>query len=223
MDTISYHLHELDIALDSSHQQRILPTVLPSDRRIVDIGCGIGQSLLALDCADRECIGIDIDIDALDYGRRHYGDKIHYMRCNAAQLPLANQSVDLIFSRVALPYTNIPKALKEIRRCLVPGGRVWMTLHPKAMIERDLQRAIKARKLWNILFNSYKLANGYLLEYAKVTLPFVNGQYESWQSSKAISSLLKNQGFEILSIKNSPHLLVEARLSQLTRRRYISG
>lgn len=212
MDTIAYHLKELEIALDEANKNRILPDIRESDQRILDIGCGIGQSFIALACRDRECIGLDIDEDALDYGRANYGDLVEFLHGDASKIPLNSDSIDLVFSRVALPYSNIPVALKEIRRCLKVGGRVWMTLHPKKMIRKDLSRAVRSGNLWNIIFNTYKMINGHLLGMLGLNIPFLNGNYESWQDEEGMVAILNDLGFEITMIDASQHLLIEAQL-----------
>ena len=64
MGTIDYHKNELKIALDVNNQNRILPELSEDDKVILDIGCGIGQSFIALNCTEgRKCIWIDIDKD----------------------------------------------------------------------------------------------------------------------------------------------------------------
>jgi ubiquinone/menaquinone biosynthesis C-methylase UbiE len=44
-------------------------------------------------------------------------------------LPFDAGSFDRVISAVALPYMNIQKALSEIHRILVPGGRISLSLH----------------------------------------------------------------------------------------------
>src|SRR5262245_27317203 len=143
MGTIDYHLMELEIALSANDDRRALPTVGDSETVIVDIGCGIGQTLVALDCPhDKTCIGIDVDRAALTYGTRRFGNKVRFLCCDAARLAIASGVAHLVFSRVALPYTNIPPVIGEIRRVLKEGGRVWFALHGRAMACRALRNEI---------------------------------------------------------------------------------
>src|SRR5262249_46593619 len=44
-------------------------------------------------------------------------------------LPLRDASVDLIFSRVVLPYVHQGRTMAEFGRVLVPGGRALLVLH----------------------------------------------------------------------------------------------
>jgi ubiquinone/menaquinone biosynthesis C-methylase UbiE len=123
-----YHLAELRIALDPSHPAHLLPPALPRSQKVLDIGCGAGQTLFAV-YADRVSFGLDIDFDALKLGRSLTGN-VCFVCGRAEFLPFSHNYFDMIMSRVALPYTNISASLKEIHRVLRRGGQLWMTLHP---------------------------------------------------------------------------------------------
>lgn len=208
MKTIDYHLRELDIALDPNDARNVLPPLLDSDRVIVDIGCGIGQSFIALNCTDRICIGIDVDEDAIRYGIENYGNRINYLLTDATRIPLPANSVDLVFSRVSLPYTNIPRVFDEIRRVLRPGGRVWMTLHSRKMALRYLR---EGKGLVEKVHGLYVLANGYLLKWTGRVLPFITGRYESWQDPQSIKKLLQHHGFlaVVTTSGSGKHIVIE--------------
>src|SRR5256885_7582075 len=208
MGSVEYHLKELEIAFDKSDARNILPNVLDSDKVILDIGCGIGQSFIALDCTDRVCIGIDTDEDAIRYGTGRYGSKIQFILSDAAQIPLPSNTFNLVYSRVSLPYMNIPKVLKEIRRVLRKDGRVWMTLHSKDMAVEDLENAIKSRNIKRLTQVIYILTNGYLLKYFGIVVPFRKGRYESWQSASAMKTLLIRGGFEVNAYEVGRHMVI---------------
>ena len=70
--SLDYHPLELEIARDKDDLRMSLPEVLETDRVILDIGCGIGQSLIALGHFDRKCIGLDVDQAAINYGRENF-------------------------------------------------------------------------------------------------------------------------------------------------------
>ncbi len=209
MGSIEYHLKELAIALDKNDERRGLPSILDSDKAILDIGCGIGQSFIALDCADRICIGLDIDEDAVRYGIEHYGSKIHFILSDAEHIPLPSNTINLVYSRVALPYTNIPRVIREIRRVLRDDGRVWMTIHSKSNADMYLKEAISSRDFRRLVHVIYILINGYLLKYLGIVFPFINGRYESWQDPSAMKSLLIRNGFEVSVHKVGRQTVIE--------------
>lgn len=212
MSSIDYHLSELEIAKDLNNKSRNLPTILPIDKVIMDIGCGIGQTFLALECTDRKCIGIDVDDEAIAYGIEHYGDVIDFFRADATEIPCPSNNVDLIFSRVALPYTDIPLVIKEIKRVLNDNGRIWLTLHSKILVKSWLKAAIKERNIKDIIHKSYVLLNGYLLSYFGFLLPFITGKYESWQGAKAIIGLLNKNGIDAHEVRMGGQLIIEGRI-----------
>lgn len=188
-----------------------MPDVREDDRVILDIGCGVGQTLVAMDLDDdRVLVGVDIDHEALAYGRKTFAS-IQYSKCTAEALPLASGLFDLVISRVAVPYTNIPQTINEMYRVLEPGGRVWFTLHPIKMTRRQWVSALRNFRIKDIIFRTYVLANGLNLHFFGKLLPFPsNGQYESCQSAKAIRAVLKNAGFENVSVDRGRHFLVTA-------------
>ncbi len=202
----------MEIALDKNDNRNILPNVLDSDKVLLDVGCGIGQSFVSISRTDRICIGIDIDEDAIRYGMENYGSKSQFILSDAEHIPLPSNKFDLVYSRVSLPYTNIPKVIKEIQRVLRKGGRVWVTLHSRDMAAKYLEEAISLRSIKRLIHVIYILINGYLLKYFGVVFPFINGRYESWQDISAIKQLLIHSGFEVDMHKIGIHTVIEGRI-----------
>ncbi len=216
MGSIEYHLRELEIALNPNDDRRILPNILDSDETILDIGCGVGQAFIALNCTNRICIGIDIDQDAIAYGMKNYGDKIQFICADANRVPMPSNTFNLVFSRVALPYTNIPKVIKEIKRVLKNDGRVWLTLHDKTMANKYLKEAINSRlNIKRLVYVVYILLNGYSLKYFGIIFPFITGRYESWQDNSAMKKLLLRNGFEANYYRVGKHTVVEGFLRDM--------
>ncbi len=212
--TIAYHLRELATATDPSDPKRILPTLTEADQVIVDVGCGIGQSFVALDCSDRTCIGVDIDEEAILYGRKHFGDRAQYFVADATKLPVESSSVDLWMSRVALPYSNVPRAIAEARRVLRDGGRIWVTLHSREMLLDWLRQALRDGTPRASLQRSYSLLNGYVFKHFGRVFPYLNGTYESWQDVDAVLRLAAKHGFTARQVPAGRHVLVTGELSK---------
>jgi ubiquinone/menaquinone biosynthesis C-methylase UbiE len=215
MGSIEYHLQELEIAFDKNNESHILPGVLDSDEAILDLGCGIGQSLIALRCTDKLRIGIDIDEEAIKYGIEHFGAGIQYINCDAMRIPFPSDTFNLVYSRVSVPYMNIPRVIREIKRVLKINGRVWMTLHTRRVASKFLEEALKSRKIKEIALIFYMIINGYLLKYFTFVLPFKPKHYNSWQDLASIKKLLIRNGFEVLTMQETQkHALIEGRLVQ---------
>jgi ubiquinone/menaquinone biosynthesis C-methylase UbiE len=207
---LAYHLEELRIALDPSDARRVLPELRETDRTILDVGCGIGQTLVALGAEDRRRIGVDVDEAAIRHGLEVHGGRIELAVAAAERLPLPDATADLVICRVALPYTNVPRALAEMRRVLRPGGRLWLTLHERRTVQGYLRDALRARHPVRIAHVLYILANGALLSSTGRVLPWLDGRFESWQSPQAVDRLLRRHGLEVATRRQGRHAVVEA-------------
>jgi len=124
-------------------------------RNVLDLGCGTAHFCPALQrrYAGTHYLGLDLAAGMVDYARDHHGkdggndgggNKGHDAGNNAAwivgdaeALPLASESVDLVFSSLAVQWCARPEHLiAELGRVLTPGGRcVFTTLGPQTLWE----------------------------------------------------------------------------------------
>ncbi|MBN7797878.1 malonyl-ACP O-methyltransferase BioC [Parahaliea mediterranea] len=106
-------------------------------RTVLDLGCGTGyfQPALHERFPDARYIGLDLATGMLDYARRERGVEGCWVAGDAEQLPLATDSVDLVFSSLAIQWCQQPAALfAELARVLRPGGAcVFSTLGPATL------------------------------------------------------------------------------------------
>lgn len=86
--------------------------------RLLDVGCGAGAAVAL--AAERGALaaGVDRDPGRVE-GRALRGD--------AAQLPVADGSVDVVLSECVLCLTDLNRSLAEIERVLAPGGRLALS------------------------------------------------------------------------------------------------
>ena len=210
-DTIKYHLKEFSTAKDSSNPKHIMPEFLAQDNYVLDIGWGIGQTFAASLCLKRMVlVGIDIDYEALSYDKNRF-DNIFYLSSTANSLCLKDNTFDLIISRVSLPYTNIPKAIKEISRVLKNGGRIWITLHPPTMTIKHLLKSLKRFLYKDVIHRHYVIINGLIFHFFGLQFAFpINGKYESFQTKKGMVRILKRSGFDNIKIFKKNHFLITA-------------
>jgi malonyl-CoA O-methyltransferase len=108
---------------------------------IVDVGCGTGYATAALLKKYRKARIIDLDIALamLQIARKRapWLRKIYCVCADAAALPLADASCDILFSNLMLQWCVDPdRLLAEVRRVLKPGGvLMFSTLGPDTLIE----------------------------------------------------------------------------------------
>jgi len=207
----AYHEGELEIARSPGDPRRILPTVPPTARRVLDVGCGAGQSLIGLALPpDVAAIGVDRDADALTLGTTWTND-VCFVCGSGASLPFADQSFDFVFSRVALPYMHVPTALKEIRRVLSTDGRMWLVLYGPGIVFSQLASAVRGGHAKSALFQSYAAVNGALYHLTGRLLRWpIGGRYESFQTRRIIPRL-REAGFTDIQVESAPHFIVQAR------------
>jgi SAM-dependent methyltransferase len=209
--TIEYHLSELEIALDPTRVEHDLPSLLSARVGVVDVGCGIGQLFVAKssEIADGvACFGFDIDAEAIAYATRHWPERASFAVCGAEKLSLPDRSVDFYVSRVALPYTGIQAALREAARVLVPGGRLWITLHPMSMTLRELRQAVLKLNVKGVAGRIVALLNGLLFHLFGST-PHLFGVRDSWQSVSRMKRELQ-RSFTDIRVTTGRYFLIEA-------------
>jgi SAM-dependent methyltransferase len=208
-----YHLHELQVARDPSAPDHLLPPIPEGCRAILDIGCGAGQTIIAsrLPPGVLAC-GLDLDRSALALGRS-LTDGVHFACGRGESLPFRDGSFDFVFSRVALPYMDVPRALAEIGRVLRPGGALWLSLHPPGFAIREMAGAIQARRLRATVYLLYTLLNGLSLHLLNRVhrWPFGSDGYESTQTIGGMRRALARAGFRDIALRRDRFFVAAAR------------
>ena len=199
-----YHRAELRIALDPSHPEHLQPPPLPRSHKVLDIGCGAGQTLIAA-YPDRISFGLDIDLDALKLGRS-LTDRVCFVCSKAESLPLPNGQFDMVIARGSLSFADTTSSLKEIHRVLRRNGELWMALEPFS--EAWSQAMTYNYKGW--IFFAYIVLNSVLFHLTQKQFPLL-GRYGSFQTERGITKALIGNGFQDLSIRRGKHFLVTAR------------
>ncbi|MGD9409857.1 MAG: malonyl-ACP O-methyltransferase BioC [Thiohalocapsa sp.] len=114
-------------------------------KRVLDLGCGTGKALDALARRYRraELIALDFAPGMLARARRrgHWLNRPRVICADAEQVPLADDSVDLIFSNATLQWVNdLDASFRELLRVLRPGGLLlFSTFGPDTL--RELRAA----------------------------------------------------------------------------------
>lgn len=92
--------------------------------RIVDVGCGAGRAVAEMRARGAQAYGADIDSHMIATARQRWPEA-HFKIADARQLPFPEGTLDGY--RAEKVYHNLddaPRALREARRVLVPGGRL---------------------------------------------------------------------------------------------------
>ena len=171
--------------------------------RVLDLGCGAGQELTnwGVTAAD-EVTGLDIDESRLSMARSRFPNRT-YLHGAGESLPFDAGSFDRVISAVALPYMNIQKALSEIHRILVPGGRISLSLHLPSFTMAELRHKALPRPV-PTLFRPYVMANGAWFHCTGKTVESMKGRTESFQTERGMRIALNRAGFEHTNFTRSP-------------------
>jgi len=110
--------------------------------RVLEIGCGNGALLRELDENGVINFGIGVDSSAgmLARARERSRDRapLRFIKVNGPALDVPDDHVDVVISFLSFRYLDWDPVMAEIRRVLVPGGRLWvvdMVEHPVRMRE----------------------------------------------------------------------------------------
>ena len=118
---------------------------------VLDGGCADGYYFPEYLARELKVIGCDINVkDNLSTARKQFNpdDNVHLCRGNVNNIPLANESVDIVFLCQLLEHLNAPEqALKEAHRILKKGGYIFVDIPWLNMVYRPLS-AILLRSLY---------------------------------------------------------------------------
>jgi ubiquinone/menaquinone biosynthesis C-methylase UbiE len=143
---------------------------IPSDSRILEVGCGRGIALPVLDrlCSPQRLVGLDIDPELLVEAAanlREHGTRAQLVAADVRRMPFADGAFDVIVDFGTLYHIAKPQAASaEIARVLAPGGMFvhetkasQLLSHPVRSRGRRLPRLEHdglRRKRWAMLWAS---------------------------------------------------------------------
>ncbi|MFI0481363.1 SAM-dependent methyltransferase [Actinomadura sp. 9N215] len=104
----------------------------PGDR-VLDVGCGIGKPALRVAASTgASVVGITISRSQVEQGTARAAaegrsDQVAFQFADGTAMPFADGSFDAILAFESINHMDRPKALAEMARVLVPGGRLVLT------------------------------------------------------------------------------------------------
>jgi ubiquinone/menaquinone biosynthesis C-methylase UbiE len=187
--------------LDGAPEWPALRALLPdlSGRNVLDLGCGFGWFCRwARQQGADHVLGIDVSEKMLARGRAATADPaITYIRADLEHLELQAESVDVVYSSLALHYVeNLKGLMSQAYRSLVPGGDlVFSVEHPifTAPSEPNWSLDAAGRKTWPV--------DGYLNEGPRATDWLAKGVIKQHRTLATYINMLIGIGFSISHIE----------------------
>lgn len=234
-DSQDYSINKVDIARSFSRAattydgyaglqrnvgHQLLSRLPENAQQVMDLGCGTGffTPMLAQHYPSANLIGLDIAQGMLDYCAQQYGDLAQWVCGDAEKLPLADNSIDVIFSSLAIQWCHqFPRVLSEALRVLKPGGSfVFSTLGPKTLFE--------LRDAWSHVDN-YQHVNRFVpvpemrraVDEAGFSCVSVQVEYEiqQYKALRELTTELKKLGAHNLTQGRNTHLTGSQRIKGL--------
>lgn len=99
------------------------------DKVVLDLGCGSAENIAPLLAKGEKVIAVDLSQELIELAVRRIRLSTptilpQFLVGSAYDVPLPNESVDVVLCASLLHHLDIPRAMEEIRRILRPGGIV---------------------------------------------------------------------------------------------------
>jgi malonyl-CoA O-methyltransferase len=190
---------------------------------VLDVGCGTGflTRRLAFNSFSQPCLALDIALPMLQASRRNNGAvPVEYVCADAEKLPFADQSLQQVYSNLALQWCqNLPALFADVRRLLKPDGQlVFSTFGPATLHE------LKAA--WSGVddfahvndFYSVEEIRGFLQAAGLGRIEMDAAMYRlSYPAVLALMRELKDLGAHNVSLARNRRLTTRSQLQQMIR------
>jgi SAM-dependent methyltransferase len=189
--------------------------------RVLDVGCGQGIDVARYAIAGARATGVDLTPRHVELARRHLealGLEGEVANGDAESLPFPDGAFDRVSSNGVLHHTpDMPAALREIRRVLVPGGEARIIVYNRASfhywITQVFERGILQRELLRERSMAGVLAGG--VEYSSIGARPLVRVY----SPRAVRRLMRDAGFEQVTTTVRHYLPTDTSITRLLGRR----
>jgi len=193
---------------------------------IADIGCGTGHTTLKLSqhYTGTRLIALDISQQMLLKTRRkqsfwqHWRNPFACISGDAESLPLATDSVDLIFSNLVIQWcNNLDSAFKEFQRILKPGGLLlFSTFGPDTLKElRQCWQSIDQYNHVNAFIDMHDIGDALLRAGMSDPVMDMDMMTLTYKDAKKLMQELKAIGAHNVSAGRSRGLTGKTQLHQL--------
>jgi len=162
------HLEAKGAAYFEQFVQVVVASSSPSDR-ILDVGCGTGESSREIMLRDRNVVGTDLS--RLFMYPTDSAVRPPFVASDAAQLAFADRSFDVVCAMEFIEHVwPVSTVLSEMHRVLKPSGRIVLMSPNLVSPMWPLMDVILNRHFRPPLYNSYREAAAFFGEACRLTL-----------------------------------------------------
>lgn len=205
--------------LDRMEVMRLAP------KTILDLGSGTGRSSqhLGTRFPRADLVQVDIASQMLCHARQIQGlspRKLSFLCADAEQIPLADNSVDLVFSSLMLQWCQEPEQVfAELKRIIRPGGLfIFSTLGPDTLYElRESWAAVDDGVHVNAFMDMHVVGDSLLHAGFVDPVVEVDETIVTYDSGRGLMMDLKGLGATNVVSNRRPGLTGKKRLSNMLR------
>ncbi|MGI8788081.1 MAG: class I SAM-dependent methyltransferase [Pyrinomonadaceae bacterium] len=97
-------------------------------KTVLDYGCGLGDNSVLLASRGAKVVGVDISPELIELAEKRldqhgWSDRAEFRVASAHELPLADESVDVVFGNAILHHLDLDISSEEVFKILKKGGR----------------------------------------------------------------------------------------------------
>ncbi len=147
-----------DIRVREDEWRWITSHLPPCRPRVLDVGCGNGALLTALEGRIAEGVGVDVSAEMIARAKIRAAAHPHlsFAPIDGPSLPFTDGRFDVVISLMSFRYLDWDPMMAEMRRVLAPGGRILIVdmadkpagLRDVPRLLRDKAKVWRARRRW---------------------------------------------------------------------------
>jgi len=186
-----YENHWVDAPADPEpwaweRRRALLLSEARSGERVLDLGCGAGRFVKALQEAGADPVGVELAEAALERARAVApGAELHRLEDDGT-IPLGHHTVDLVWCSEVLEHAaDAATLLHEARRVLKPGGRLLVTVPYHGRAKDVLISLARFERHFDPL-----------------------GQHVRFFTRRSLTLALNHAGFDPIAVRARPPLLI---------------
>lgn len=128
-----------------------------SPKNFLDVGCAEGWIVSELKKLNVNAYGIDGSLYALSKVEQSVKERVFQVNLNDGKIPFPDGYFDTIFSSHTIEHVHrLDNYLKEVKRVLKEGGKVWIITPDSTKNETNIRDVnMKTSREWKKMFSNY--------------------------------------------------------------------